>query len=141
MTGPAQVWKSPDGKSTFRVHQTAGGIADGSTVLPSRVYKMALTVEAADGTSSEQWQWTPMNSGYGSLELAGVLVADSGKLFIVLGKNSGVIILDEKGRQHTVWDEAFRAEVLLAVGGHVTAPVPRVKPCDCLPRPAGRCGA
>lgn len=115
-----RTWKSPNGQHALRVEETittAGAdMARGPGPKSIRSVKTHVTglAIAADGTTREQWQWSqPLDRPHITFEVADALVADSGKLIVMIGRYTGqppvaafgpdfwapvIVIVDDKGK-------------------------------------------
>jgi hypothetical protein len=119
-----RIWKSPNGKYAVKIVENLvvtgrGDGARGPIIFRRTVtYVTGMAVDP-NGTTSKQWEWTEPQppqgtsssySSYITLQVADVLVGDSGNRFVLLGRyNSNptrafqrvIVILDAKGKTHT----------------------------------------
>ena len=108
-----KTWTSPNGQHAVRYVQTitvsAGSGRGGPIAFPSATTVVTGIGISPDGVKSEQWQW-PSDQKFREYTVAGALVANSGRLFVLVSHDHGnmtgdtshaaVVILDEKGQMH-----------------------------------------
>lgn len=144
-----KIWKSPNGKYAVKMLENLvvtghGDGARGPIIFRRRMtYVTGLAVDS-NGTTSKQWEWTEPQpprdissqySSYITLQVADVLVGDSGNRFALLGRFNNInstpprafqrviVILDDKGKTHTevIADDWLK---VLGADGEITSDKP-----------------